>query len=77
MLLYRKQNVNKPVNGSAIPNRNAPSPRPNVNGTGDMYRGPPKTVDIDSGGVQEGHYDTVKTLVDSDVNCAKTTDAKF
>ncbi|KAJ8925200.1 hypothetical protein NQ315_001386 [Exocentrus adspersus] len=36
-----KQNVNKPVNGSTVPSRNAASsPKPNINGNGDAYRGP-------------------------------------
>ncbi|XP_018565342.1 WD repeat-containing protein 47 isoform X5 [Anoplophora glabripennis] len=58
---YSKQNVNKPVNGSTVPSRNTSSPRPNVNGNGDVYRGPSRTNEPDPRGLQEGHYDAVKT----------------
>lgn len=37
-LNYSKQSVNKPVNGTSGPSRNVPSPRPNVNGNGDIYK---------------------------------------
>ncbi|XP_049818342.1 WD repeat-containing protein 47 isoform X2 [Aethina tumida] len=53
-----KQSANKPVNGTAAPNRNASSPRPNNNGNGDAFRTPSRLDEARA--QQESHYDTVK-----------------
>ncbi|KAJ3661360.1 hypothetical protein Zmor_005758 [Zophobas morio] len=55
-----KQNVNKPVNGTSTVTRGTPSPKPNLNGNSDTYRGHPQPDERDLRGLQEGVYDAVK-----------------
>ncbi|XP_022905676.1 WD repeat-containing protein 47 isoform X2 [Onthophagus taurus] len=68
-----KQTTQRALNGAPL-NRNAPSPRPNVNGSGvhDVFRGPLRQ-EIDQR--HHEHYDTVKPATRKDLDPTDSTNS--
>ncbi|XP_022905681.1 WD repeat-containing protein 47 isoform X6 [Onthophagus taurus] len=69
----KKQTTQRALNGAPL-NRNAPSPRPNVNGSGvhDVFRGPLRQ-EIDQR--HHEHYDTVKPATRKDLDPTDSTNS--